>query len=607
MWNIEKYLRVFVLMCIFAIPSLVLYVADWSFFPYIVGKNLLFRVLVELAFSGWILLILFGAIPKVRATLVHVAVGVFVIVVAIADFTGVAPLKSFWSNFERMEGLITMLHLFMYFVVLGSILNTEALWDKFWKWSLVISVVVGIDALSELSVGYMSITGPVGNSAYLAIYAVFHIFIAALYIRRSTNTLMRFVYAFIMMFNFTVLWFTGVTGALLGLLVGSVLPTIYILHLIMSRAHTYIKVFSMVVIVALAVIAGFYIQVGMSTAQDVSTLPSKTVFEVSMSGVMESPLLGWGQDNFNYVFDRYHNSNTEDKQQWSDRIENVLLGWLVASGLLGLVAYLLMYASVLFYSTKVQYFNMTDRLLLIGLLIAYAVHNLFVFDYIVSYILFFSLAAWVHSGSMVGAVQHSIDRPIEGWLWRFIMMATVGIVSFLFIFFVNYPSYTQNNILIKAVDAYNDSGDIDASRVLFLKASNDLAPGTKEVREQFIQVAKDIHPLGYIDMETKVRFLDAAINEMKKQKRKYPEDSRYPYVIYTALSVYGRHDEAVKFLEEALSLSPNKVSLLVSLADNAYKRGKYNIAIAYYKRAAVIEPNNKKIKDIISIINHNHL
>ena len=59
------------------------------------------------------------------------SVASFVAIIGIADLFGANPLKSFWSNFERMEGWITLIHLLGYFLVVGTVLNTQKLWTKF--------------------------------------------------------------------------------------------------------------------------------------------------------------------------------------------------------------------------------------------------------------------------------------------------------------------------------------------------------------------------------------------------------------------------------------------------------------------------------------------
>ena len=140
----EKILRNLVLTLIFIIPFVPLVVCSSLFFPYIVGKNTLFRVLIELAVGGWAILALFNERYRPRFSWILGGVLTLVGVMFFADLLGENPLKSFWSNYERMEGWVTLLHLLGYFMVLTGMLNTQKLWHRFFNTSLLVSVWISL-------------------------------------------------------------------------------------------------------------------------------------------------------------------------------------------------------------------------------------------------------------------------------------------------------------------------------------------------------------------------------------------------------------------------------------------------------------------------------
>src|SRR5437867_4469658 len=109
--SLRSILRFFILACFFVTPFICLYVADSMFFPFIVGKNFTFRILVEVMLGAWVFLMFLDATYRPKFSWVLVAALAFLAVLALADFTGVNPYRSFWSNYERMEGLITLIHL----------------------------------------------------------------------------------------------------------------------------------------------------------------------------------------------------------------------------------------------------------------------------------------------------------------------------------------------------------------------------------------------------------------------------------------------------------------------------------------------------------------
>ena len=67
-----------------------------------------------------------------RINKVTIFVTLFTFIVLIADLFGVNPLRSIWSNSERMEGWMTIVHLWGYFVVLTSVFGYGEVAKKNW-------------------------------------------------------------------------------------------------------------------------------------------------------------------------------------------------------------------------------------------------------------------------------------------------------------------------------------------------------------------------------------------------------------------------------------------------------------------------------------------
>src|SRR3989338_2257619 len=139
---LEKTLRWIVLAGIFALPFIVFIIANTFFFPFITGKNFTFRIIVEIITGAWFALALIKTEYRPRKSWLLGAFAIFVLIIAIADLNGVYPFKSFWSNYERMDGWVTLAHLFAYFVVASSVLSAQKLWRRLWLTSLGVSVLV---------------------------------------------------------------------------------------------------------------------------------------------------------------------------------------------------------------------------------------------------------------------------------------------------------------------------------------------------------------------------------------------------------------------------------------------------------------------------------
>jgi hypothetical protein len=73
-----------------------------------------------------------------------------------------------------------------------------------------------------------------------------------------------------------------------------------------------------------------------------------TVWNLAFEGFKERPLLGWGQEGFNFVFNTYYTPELWSQEPWFDRAHNIFLDWLIAGGILGLLGYLSLYVFMLY-------------------------------------------------------------------------------------------------------------------------------------------------------------------------------------------------------------------------------------------------------------------
>ena len=146
----NQFLKGVIWVCIGIIPFLAWLVADSMFFPFITGKNFMFRVLIEIAFSSWLMLAIRDVNYRLRQSiLLYVYLG-FMIIIGIADAHGVDSHASFWSNYERMEGYITHMHLFAYFLILFAFLKGEKAWTRMMGLFVAANVPVLIEGFMQL-------------------------------------------------------------------------------------------------------------------------------------------------------------------------------------------------------------------------------------------------------------------------------------------------------------------------------------------------------------------------------------------------------------------------------------------------------------------------
>src|SRR5574344_1399434 len=79
------------------------FVANGMFFPYIVGKNFAFRIIVEIIFTLWIYLAFIDPKYRLKFSWITVMTSALIVRMATADIIAVKPAKATWSNDERMD------------------------------------------------------------------------------------------------------------------------------------------------------------------------------------------------------------------------------------------------------------------------------------------------------------------------------------------------------------------------------------------------------------------------------------------------------------------------------------------------------------------------
>ncbi len=616
----KTFLRTIILIGLFALPFVPLVVLNSTFFPYIVGKNWTFRIIVEVIFMLWAALAIADREYRPKITPTLVATSVFVFLIALADIFGENPFKSFFSNYERMDGWMMLIHAWAYLVVAQSVLNTEKLWLWLWRVALSVGLFISIQTLLQSFAGETGrLYSTLGNPIYLAGYALFNIFIATLLaISDKTTRQWRFAYLATIPFSLYALYLTSTRGATLGLLLGAIVS-------LLGLAFTYRKN-KKVLIVSLLTIAifvmtafGFWAMKDSDTVQknpllkrfasislsDPSISARTMIWGMAIQGVKERPLLGWGQGGFNYVFNSHYNPNMFHLETWYDRAHNAVFDWLIAGGVFGFLAYLSIFLTLLWMIHKDQFFSPVQKWILYGLITAYAFQNLTVFDQVISYWLFFSLIAWV--GAMNAGRYKTLALKIKERDISDIVALTVLAVSVVVAVLINYASIHTNRLLMRALIANARSFNISSRSVelaqkenaraleLFKKAGEKRTNGSQEVHEQFAQIAGRLVKAKWLSNETKTQWYKAAYEGMKEEEKNAPKDGR-PYVLESVLHrAYGNLKDEEKALLVAHKLMPTRQTVLVQMADNATLQGKKDLAMQYVQRAYELEPSIKEV------------
>lgn len=599
--HMKDFLQAIVYGGLFLVLLLPLYVANDLFFPFITGKNFAFRAIVEIIFGAWLLLALLDAQYRPKFSWLLVTFTAFTAIISLAAALGIDPSTSFWSNYERMDGIVTVIHLFFFFVVLGSMNFSARTWYIFLATSVGVAAFVAIKGLFALQSGAAPrVDSTLGNAAYMAVYMLFHIFFSAFLFTRSKDTIARIVLVVsVLLFVYTLL-LTGTRGTFLGLAGGSFVTVLYV-ALFGARFPEYRKLAIGGVAILVVLAGGFYairdssfIQSNVSLARianiDIKEdlVTRSTIWGMALEGVKERPVLGWGHGNFNFVFNKEYKSSLYAQEQWFDRVHDIFLDWLIAAGVLGFLAYFSIMGAVAYYlfwlplwrKESDPYFNVLERAVLLGLLVGYLMHNVVVFDNIISYIFYGCLLALIHARVARAMPRLSAVRIPERVVVQ-VALPVIAIATIAVVYFVNIPSYQAAGDIIDGMRAPSAIGRLEG----FHQALAREGFGDQEIVEQLAQQAMSIARDQSVSEADRKTFITRAELELLRMIDEKPGDARLHIFLSNFYRATGAFPQAKEQAAIARSLSPEKPSMMIEQGVIELQLGNLEGARGFFKEA----------------------
>ena len=413
-----------------------LIVTTSTIFPFIVGKALWSRSLIEISVGLYLLLAIHA--PEVRPTRSRVVLllGIHLLAVFVAGGLGSSFNLSFWSSYERMSGIFDQAH---WFLLAAVLVFTVKRLDE-WKAIAAVSLVFGLGAaflgLAEKYdydvVGYLQdgdrVSGATGNPSFLAGHMMLNGLLAlTLFVDRVRGIRSEVAwrsmglagfYLFTFVVSAWVLSETGTKGSALGLLVG-LLVAAGLYSVFSGRRRVRIVALVVTAAVPLAVIVLFLardtvavqeiasrnniVDRVVSASLEDGSLRLRTVgLRISGQAFMADPVTGWGGENFEVPFQRYQREGEiPANTSHLDRAHNKPLNLLATTGLLGFLTYLALWACIGVLSWRRVKSDPANRVLhagVAGTLVALLIHEMFLFDTAVTMLLFVVMIAWAAGG-----------------------------------------------------------------------------------------------------------------------------------------------------------------------------------------------------------------
>ena len=600
---------------LFLLPFTPLIVANSYFFPFITGKAFYLRILIEIAVAGWVVLALLDKEYRPRFSWIGAAAVGFVVWMFVADAFAPNALKAFWSNFERMEGWVLLIHLLGLFFAASAVLRVEKKWRAWFLTSLGAAVVISGYALLQLNGTYAIHQGSVrvdatlGNSAYLGIYFLFSTFVALWLALTEKYSWLKWSLIALAIVEAVLIFFTETRGTIIGLVLALALAAFLTAMTASRRARVWA---AGALVSVLVLVGGFYIARDSSFVQNNHILQRIasislndgqtrfTIWRMAFKGVMERPLTGWGQEGFNYVFNKYYDPSLYGQEQWFDRAHNAFIDWLSAGGIPAFLLYLSLFGSAIMLLWKSSELSRPERVVLTTVLVGYAVHNFFVFDNLYSYIYFFAILALIDSqvSKPIEKFENAPTLSAEYGMTYALPIATVVVV--VLIWFVNISGMRAASNLIVAI---SPSTDISKNLAVFQNFATHPVFAMQEIREQMVSFAGAVVQSSSLPNEQKQQVVALAITEMQKQVASYPMDAREHLQLSYLYRIVGDSTSALKELQNAILLSPNKEGFYIDKGTVEWDIGDSKAAQADFNTAYTLGPQFSSLATYAAIGN----
>ena len=193
----EHALRHGVLAGIALLMAAPLVVTPGTLFPFVLGKALWSRVIIEIVFAMWVWLAVANPRYRPPRSWLLVGLGLGLGVALLAGGFGVSFQRSLWSTYQRMTGVVDLAHWFALALVLTGTLRTAAAWRGLLSVNLGVGAVVACLAIARYhqwavpfygllgETDFPRIGGALGNPNWLSAYLLVNTGLALGFLARS--------------------------------------------------------------------------------------------------------------------------------------------------------------------------------------------------------------------------------------------------------------------------------------------------------------------------------------------------------------------------------------------------------------------------------------
>jgi len=517
--------------------------------------------------------------------------------------------RSFWGNFERMEGIIVYLFLSIYFLAVIIAFRKKEEWYKFFRLNVIVGLLVcGYGFLQKLSAEGLYLlptVGPrlestFGNAAFLATYLIFIVYLCLILFFKEEKKNWKIFYILVLLVSLLGILLTETRGAILGLFFGFAAGAVVLLFKLEAKKKVWL---GGILIIIIFFTAWLFInrdsdyvrkipildRVAHISLEDATVKSRLITWQSSWQGFGDHPILGYGPENQKYAFSKYFDPRVVD--QWFDRAHNVIFDLLVAGGILGLVSYLSIFIVAVCWLYKISKNDFILATCLFSLLVAYFFQNLFVFDTIASFILFLSILAYINYLRLDNLESEKIKLKFRGKNFALSVIIIIAVFSsFITVFTPVQASYlAAKGEKLFAKDKNLSYNNFKEALEINTFGQRKIAIGLADRVIFYLNSSEEINK------EEATNFFNLARDGLKKALEREPKDMQLILILALLYQSYsdidsGYLDEAINIVEDNIELSPNRPEVYYSLAQSYLIKKDNARVIEYLWQAQKIIP-----------------
>lgn len=596
-------------------------------FPYISSKQLYFNILIEAMSVVWLAFIVKYPSFRPKLSLISYGLIAFFSAILLSSIFGVNFNLSFWGNIERMLGFFQLAHFLVFYFILITVLRT---WDD-WKYVMLGSVIAALFvSLYGIAQNLKWIESPwnadriistIGNSAYVGAYTIFNLFFAAILLWKEKNIWARYFYGGSMIFIFWAMIISGTRGAYMGL-AASILIMLFLFSLFNQNKK--IKLWSLISFaVAALALAGLFLNADkpfitnnlyLNRLAHISftdaTMQTRLIsWKAALKDFHNHPILGTGHGNYAITFDKYFDPiflSYTASETYFDRAHNNIVDITSTTGLLGILSYLSIFAAAIYYlirGYRQGRIELAMLVFIIGLIIAYFIQNLVVFDALVTYIalmIMLGLINWLaqKDGNAPGKISDRGEiKNGEFYAWLF-----GGLFMLVIIYQYNIKPINMLDATIMG-QQYSSQGSFVQMVDAYKKAMSYGSIMSEDPKSTYIRlISASLSTLQSLDPKVAADALDFAVKLAQENIKNNPKDSlnllQTAQLLDTASKFYSNDKEkfsyysdwALETVNKSIESSPGRIPVYFYKSQILLTRGEKEKALEALKHAAELNP-----------------